>query len=89
VSWVDLVWCGIAVELAEKARAVFRCPVSEVRNEGFNLLASGIPQVRSTAGICGISFNKVGIELMLADQEAKAITEARVPVLMTIVICSG
>jgi hypothetical protein len=67
VSWVDLVWYGIAVEFAEKARAVFRCPVSEVRNESFDLRASGIPQVRSTAGIGGVGFNQIGIELMLPD----------------------
>jgi hypothetical protein len=67
VSWVDLVWYGIAVEFAEKARAVFRCPVSEVRNESFDLRARSIPQVRSTAGIGGIGFDEICIELMLSD----------------------
>jgi hypothetical protein len=58
---------GIAVELAEKGWAVFGRPVCEVPNEGFNLLARGIPQVRGTAGIGGIGFDEIGIKLMLAD----------------------
>ena len=42
-----------------------------------------------TAGIGGISFNEIGIEVMLTDEDAEAITETRVPILMTIVICNG
>ncbi len=42
----------------------------------------------STAGIGSISFDEIGIELMLTDQKTEAIAEARVPILTTIVICS-
>jgi hypothetical protein len=49
------------------------------------LLSVGIPQVRSTARIGGISFNEVGIELVLADKKTEAVTEARRATLMTIV----
>src|SRR5689334_6049877 len=81
--------CGIAVELAKKGRAIFGGPIAQVRNEVFNLLSGGIPQVRSTAGIGGIGFHEIGIELMLADQNAEAIAKARVSILMTIVAGSG
>ncbi|PYU30019.1 MAG: hypothetical protein DMG31_15170 [Acidobacteria bacterium] len=81
--------CAIAVELAEKGWTVFRRPVSQVRNEVFDLFSRGISQVRGTAEIGGISFDQIGIELMLADQEAKAIAESGVTVLMTSVDCGG
>jgi hypothetical protein len=86
VSWSLLLRSGIAVELAEKGRAVFRRQVSQIRNEGFDPLPRRISQVRSTAGIGGISFDQVGIELMLPDQKAEAIAETRIPILMTIVV---
>jgi hypothetical protein len=72
VSRRDLLRCRVAVQLAEKAGAVFRRPVSQVRNEGFNLLASGIPQVRSAARIGGIGFDEIGIEPVVADQKTEA-----------------
>jgi hypothetical protein len=48
--------------------AIFRSPDTQIRNEALDLLARGIPQVRSTAKIGGVSFNQICIELMLADQ---------------------
>ena len=66
---------------------IFRRPVSKIRNERFNLFASGISQVRGTAGVGGISFDEIGIEVMLTDQKTEAIAEARVSILMTIVVC--
>jgi hypothetical protein len=84
----DLLRSGVAVEFADKSWAVFRRPVSQVRNEGFNLLASRIPQIRSAAGISGVSFDEIGIELMLTNQKAEATTEAWVAILMTIIVRS-
>jgi hypothetical protein len=82
-------WLGIAIELAEEGWAVFGGPIAHVRNEGFDLLTRGIPQVGSTTGIGGLSFHQISIELMLADQKAKPLAETTVAVLMTVVVCGA
>jgi hypothetical protein len=49
------------------------------------LVAGGIPQVGSTAEIGSISFDQIGVELMLTDQQAELITKRSVALLMSIV----
>ena len=56
-----------AIELAEEGRAVFRGPFGEIANEAFDLLARGVSQIQSATEIGSISFDEIGIKLMLTD----------------------
>jgi hypothetical protein len=46
-----------------------------VRDEAFDLLASGFAQGLSATKIDGVGLDQVGIELMLADQLAEAVAD--------------
>ena len=50
------------------------------RSDSLARVAGGISKVGSTAVICRVGFADVGIELMLTDQQAEAITQARLAV---------
>jgi len=64
----------VAVELAEQSISVFFSPIRQTGNEVLDLLAGGIAQGFHPAEIGGIGFDQGGIELVLADDLAKAIT---------------
>ena len=67
-----------------RAIAVLGSPFGQVVDEGFDLISAGIAKVASAAVIGGIGFHEVGIELMLADQQAETITQARLTVVMAV-----
>src|SRR5207237_8494485 len=67
----------IAVELAEQGIPIFFGPVSEMSNEGFDLLARGLAQGLSRAEVRRIGLHQDGIELMLADDLAEAVADCR------------
>src|SRR5207245_5896739 len=52
-------------------------PVSEMSNEGFDLLARGLAQGLSRAEVRRIGLHQDGIELMLADDLAEAVADLR------------
>jgi hypothetical protein len=67
----------IAVQLAEQGIAVFFCPISEMNDEVLDLLAGGIAQGLGAAEIYGVRLHQIGIELVLPNELAEAITNPR------------
>ncbi len=48
-----------------------------MRNEGFDQISAGILDRFGTAEMGSVSFDQIGIEVVLADQEAELIAEPR------------
>ena len=65
----------IAVELAEQSVAVFLGPVGQVGDEGFDLFAGGLTEGFGAAEVYSVRLHEIGIELVLADQLAEAVTD--------------
>src|SRR5437016_11544311 len=63
----------ITVQLAEQGIAVLLGPVSEVSNEGLDLLAGGFAQCLCPAELHRIGLHQVGIKLVLPDDLAQTI----------------
>lgn len=83
---MDLRRLGIAVEFGKKASVVFAGPFSEVIDEGFDHIPAGASQLFGSAELSGIALHEMGIELVLADQEAQAIAQPRLGTVRTIAI---
>jgi len=64
-------------------------PNQLVGYESLDLLSRGIPQIGSAAGGGGVSPDKIGIELMLANQKAEAISKTSMTVLVTVGLRRG
>ena len=73
---MHLLGLGKAVELAEKPRAVPTGPLRQMGDEGLNQVPAGFAEFLSAAEISGVALDQSGIELMLADQQAKSVTKA-------------
>jgi hypothetical protein len=58
-------------------------------DEGLDLAFGGISQGGSSTIVCRIGFDQASIELVLADQQAELVAEARLPVLVTVVPVRG
>src|ERR1700722_13314425 len=58
-------------------------------DEGFDLLSTGIPQGRSSTVIGGIGLHEAGVQLVLANQEAKSIAETRLADLVAVISVRG
>src|SRR5437868_9110945 len=65
----------VAVELAKQRIAVTFGPVSQVLDEVFNLLASGLTKSFHTAEVGRIRLHQSGVELMLANDLAETIAD--------------
>src|SRR2546426_6160215 len=65
----------ITVELAEQSVAVFFSPVGQMNYKSFDLLTLRFTQSFDSAKIRGVRLHQVGIELMLANDLAKAIAD--------------
>src|SRR5262249_28199597 len=65
----------IAVELAEEGAAIFLCPIGQMGDKGFHLLAGSFAQGLGAAEINGIGLDQVGIEAMVPNQVAEAVAE--------------
>ena len=90
VSLHELTSCGLreAVQVTKKGRTIVGGAFGQVIDEGFDLLSAGIVKGSSSAVIGGISLHQSGIELMLANQQAETITEARRGG-MAVAVCSA
>ena len=84
-----LLLLGIAVELADQPFAIFSGALGEVVDESFDLISGGLPQAGGAAEVGGIGLHEAGIELVLANQEAEAVAEAGLTVLVTIISVGG
>ena len=63
--------------MAEESVAVFLGPVGQGQDEALDLLTGGVSQGFGSAEFDGIGLDEFGIELMLADDLAEAITDLR------------
>jgi hypothetical protein len=86
---VLLLGFGITVEVAEQAFSVFVSPICKVADERFNLISGGVAERGYSAVISGVGFHETGVESVLADQEAEAVAQTRLTIVMTIAVASG
>jgi hypothetical protein len=77
---------SIAVEVTNQSGAVLSGALGQNVNKGFDQIPAGITQSGGSTVVGGIGLHEAGIELVLAHQEAKAIAEARLAVVVTIII---
>jgi hypothetical protein len=61
----------------------------QIVNEGFDLLSAGISQSGGPAVVSGIGLHEASIEMVLANQEAEAVAEARLAVLVAVISVRG
>ena len=80
---------GIAIELAEQGIAVPGGPIGEVGDEGLDLASAGVAKGWGSAIVSGIGLHEAGIELVLADQQAELVAEARLTVVVAVVPVRG
>ncbi len=65
------------MQLSYDLSPFFRCPISQVNHKLIDLFARGIPQGFCAAEFDGICLHQIGIELMLSDELAEAISYKR------------
>ena len=80
---------GIAIELADQPVAIFGGALGQIVDEGFDLISAGISQGGGAAVVGGIGLHEASIELVLADQQAEAVAEARLAVLVAVISVRG
>ena len=64
---------SVGIEFADEPVSIFLGECRELSDKGFNQVTAGFFQGLCTAEIGGVSFHEVGIEIVLADQQAKLI----------------
>jgi hypothetical protein len=80
---------GIAIKLAEQSVAVPGGPIGQVSDEGLDLALGGVSEGGGSAIVRRIALDEAGIELVLADQQAESVAEARLTVLVAVVPVRG
>jgi hypothetical protein len=75
--------------LADEPVAIFGGALGQIVDEGFDLLSAGIPQGGGSAVVGGIGLHEASIEVVLADQKAEAVTEARLAVVVACISVRG
>ena len=75
----------VAVELADEPVAILGGALGQIVDKGFDLLSTGLPKCGSSAVIGRIRLYEASIKLVLANQEAESIAEARLAVVMAII----
>jgi hypothetical protein len=65
----------VAVELAEQSIAILLGPFGESFDKVLDLLPTSFPERLGTAEVDGVSLYEFGIELVLADDLAKAVAD--------------
>ena len=80
---------GIAVELADEPLAIFGGALSQIVDKGFDLISAGISQGGGTAAVSCVGLHEARVELVLADQQAEAVAEARLAVVVAITSVRG
>src|ERR1017187_3709511 len=74
----------ITVQFADEPVAIFRRPLSQIVDECLDQITAGTSQCFGPAEISGITLYERGIQLIFADQQAEAIAEARLVVVISI-----
>jgi hypothetical protein len=84
----NLLRFGIAVELADQPVAIFDGTFGEIVDEIFDELPAGIAECSGTAVVGGIGLDETSIEVMLANQQAEAVAEARLTIAIVVAVVS-
>jgi hypothetical protein len=79
----------IAIELADESVAIFRGAHCQIVDEGFDLITAGISESGGSAVVGSIGLHESSIELMLTDEQAQAVAEARLGVVVAIIFVRG
>jgi hypothetical protein len=79
---------GIAVELADQPLAIFGGTLGEIVDEGFDQIPAGIAKCGGTAVVGGVSLNEASIEMVLANEKAEAVSEARLTIAIMLAVVS-
>jgi hypothetical protein len=80
---------GERIELADETIPVFFRRCRQVGDEGLDQVPAGLPDGLGTAEVRGVGLHEVGIEVVLADQEAEPVAETRLAVVVIAVVSSG
>ena len=80
---------GVAVELADQPVAIFGGALGQIVDKGFDLISAGISQGGGATVVGGIGLHEASIKLVLANQQAEAVAEARLAVVVAIVSVRG
>jgi len=75
--------------LANQPITIFRGTLGKVVDEGLDLVPVGISQSGSFAEVGGVGLHEAGFQMVLTDQQAEAIAEPRLAVLVAIVYVRG
>ena len=70
--------------MAEQTVAILGGSLCQVVDEGLDRFAAGVTEGWSAAVVGGIGLHEGGIELVLADQQAETIAQARLTVVMAV-----
>ena len=73
VSCLHLHWLRIGIQSADQHVPVFLCACGYVRHKGLNKISIRFFQGWRATEIGGVSLNKSGIEIVLADQQTKLV----------------
>ncbi|MHB8617569.1 MAG: hypothetical protein ACYC93_16050 [Candidatus Acidiferrales bacterium] len=82
----NLLHLGKTAEFREKSIAILKGPFGEVVDERLDHIAAGGSQLFGSAELGGIAFHEIGIELVLADQQAEAIAKPRLAIVRAVAI---
>jgi hypothetical protein len=86
---VHLLRRAIAIEFADQGITVPSGPIGQVSDEGFDLSSTGISEGWGTAIGGSIGFDEARVEVMLTDEQAELVAEARLTVVVTVVPVRG
>ena len=79
----------VAVELANQPLTIFDSALRQIVDKGFDLITAGITQGGSATVVSSKGLDETSIQLVLANQQAKTVAEARLAVMMAIVSVRG
>ena len=70
--------------MAEQTLAILGSSFCKVVDEGFDRFSAGVAEGWGSAVVGGIGLHEGGIELVLTDQQAETITQARLTVVVAV-----
>ena len=79
----------VAVELADEPVAIFGGALGQVVDKGFDLITGSIPQGGGATVVGGKGLHEASIQLVLANQQAETVAEARLAVVVAIISVRG
>src|SRR5579872_4928896 len=85
-SLAGLLHLGKTIEFSDKTIPILDSTFGEVVDEGFDHIAAGRSQFFGSTELSGIAFHEIGVELVLADQQAETIAKPRLAIARTVPI---